>query len=880
MITSSDHRGDSTAAADPDSKLGALIDELADRLQAGQAVDLEACVREYPEHESQLRSLFPALEMMAALGRSADQNNHAPPPGNDPRLGSGVLGDYRIVREVGRGGMGVVFEAMQVSLGRRVALKILPLAAAVDPRHLQRFQLEAQAAAHLHHPHIVPIHAVGCDRGVHYYAMQFIQGRSMADLVRQERREGTGDKAEAARTSREPSPGRPVAADPTCLPLPLGEDIPDDGRDPEGDTRKSTSRTPPPPSALSRREKQADGEILQESREAHARFAARLGIQAAEALEHAHSLGVLHRDIKPANLLIEATGHLWVADFGLARFGADSDLTRTGDLLGTLRYMSPEQVMARRVVVDHRTDIYSLGATLYEILARRPAFDGHDRQELLRRIAHEEPTPPRQLDPSIPRDLETIVLKAMAKEPEGRYATAQELADDLRRYLLDEPIQARRPRPAERIAKWSRKHRVALASAAAGLMVALAIGSALLWYQQRQTALEQERTLRAYDQNRKILDLVFSRQEKVNMEAMSLISRANNQGLGDDGAYVEMVRKFYQDMIDQAGNDPDMAELKARSYHRVGFCRMALRDINGAAQAYEQSVRMFEKLLARSSKNPTLCWLLASVLNDRGMLLRYLGRPAESEYDYRKATALRRSTTTQFSPDADALSTMAWAHLELAGHLAEDGRDAAAEAARLELIEIFRAIEPTLPRKPGDRRAYASTMVRFGSEWLEKTPHRRNAEVMFDLAQILEPGEPATLNDVAWAWAHREGSPRSDLARALQLASRAVHADPNAGDFRNTLGVVRYRIGILHDAIEAIEESMRLRSGGDAQDWYFLAMAHQRLGNPEKARRWFEKAKTWTQENAPDNEELKRFRTEAEALLGPWPGGPRPTPLP
>ena len=339
--------------------------------------------------------------------------------------------------------MGVVFEAVQVSLGRRVALKILPLAAAIDPRHLQRFQLEAQAAAHLHHPHIVPIHAVGCDRGVHYYAMQFVEGRSLADLVRETRREAGRAAGRRLRAGRRP-------------PARAGRRTP---------SRRRPSSTPPP-----RPSREPSGSARSSRDLAPARSAARLGIQAAEALEHAHALGVLHRDIKPANLLVEPSGHLWVADFGLARFGADSDLTRTGDLLGTLRYMSPEQAMARRVVVDHRTDIYSLGATLYELLTARPAFDGHDRQELLRRIADEDPTPPRQLDPAIPRDLETIVLKAMAKEPEGRYATAQELADDLRRFLADEPIRARRPGPAERLAKWARRHRVALASATAALV--------------------------------------------------------------------------------------------------------------------------------------------------------------------------------------------------------------------------------------------------------------------------------------------------------------------------------------------------------------------------------------------------------------------------
>ena len=159
----------------------------------------------------------------------------------------------------------------------------------------------------------------------------------------------------------------------------------------------------------------------------------------------------MHRDIKPANLLLDVQGNLWITDFGLARLQDDAGLTITGDLLGTLRYMSPEQALAKRGYLDHRTDIYSLGATLYELVTLRPAIDGQDRQEVLRKIAQDEPTPPRRLNPAIPRELETILLKAMNKEPESRYATAQELADDLRRFLEHKPIKAKRPNVWERV---------------------------------------------------------------------------------------------------------------------------------------------------------------------------------------------------------------------------------------------------------------------------------------------------------------------------------------------------------------------------------------------------------------------------------------------
>ncbi|HUG69324.1 MAG TPA: serine/threonine-protein kinase [Pirellulaceae bacterium] len=207
-------------------------------------------------------------------------------------------------------------------------------------------------------------------------------------------------------------------------------------------------------------------------------------------MEHAHAVGVVHRDVKPGNLLIDRQGRAWVADFGLAQFDADAGLTLTGDVLGTLRYMSPEQARGARPLVDHRTDIYSLGATLYELLTLRPPFDETDRQKLLRQVLDDEPPPPRQLRPETPKDLETIVLKAMSKSPHDRYATAQELADDLRRFLDHTPIRACRPKFLERLRKWSRRHArglLAAFSVLAVLAVGLAAATALILREQGRT---------------------------------------------------------------------------------------------------------------------------------------------------------------------------------------------------------------------------------------------------------------------------------------------------------------------------------------------------------------------------------------------------------
>ena len=400
------------------------------------------------------------------------------------------LGDFRIIRTIGRGGMGIVFEAEQVSLRRRVALKVLPFAAALDPHALRRFQIEAQAAAQMHHTNIVPVFSVGCERGVHYYAMQYIEGRTLADLIRDLRRlAGLEDLApvqptvagvslaqEFASGRLDPAPrtaeAEPADGQPAGIPsFRLHREAVPEGRVRERSSNKATTRSP-----------------------AYFRTVADLGLQAALALDHAHRLGTIHRDIKPANLLVDVRANLWITDFGLARMQVDGGLTMTGDVVGTLRYMSPEQSAARRGIVDQRTDVYSLGATLYELLTLHPAHDGRDRAEMLHRMVFGEPTAPRAHNRAIPRDLETIVLKAMAREAEARYATAQDLANDLRRFLEQRTILARRTNLWKRAEKWARRHRPLVASSIA--IVAVAVTAAAIIAAQARRNLRLDRVTR------------------------------------------------------------------------------------------------------------------------------------------------------------------------------------------------------------------------------------------------------------------------------------------------------------------------------------------------------------------------------------------------
>src|SRR3954453_10210659 len=443
-----------------DGELEAIVEGTIERAKKGQSVDIEQLAMLHPNFAEQLRTLLPTIEMLMRFGDASSQSGRRGGRKGVAAVGLGreeLLGDFRLLREIGRGGMGVVYEAEQLSMGGRVALKILPFVAIAEDKALQRFRNEVRAAAALDHAHIVSVYSVGEERGVHYYAMQLVRGQSLAELIRQLR---TGKREQESASSGFSTVGLP----------------------PENKSSSADEST--------RRERAHVGTVVDSRQPAEMfRIVARLGIQAAEALQHAHDQGVLHRDIKPGNLMLDAEGRLYVTDFGLARIGGGAGVTMTGDLVGTLRYMAPEQALVTRAVVDHRADVYSLGATLYELLTLEPAFDGSDRAQLLRQIAEEEPRPPRKLDRRIPSELETVTLKAMAKVPEERYQTAQQLADDLRAFLDDRPLKAKPPSLVGRAAKWSRRHRGLLAATAAILLVltiaSLVSNARLLWEQQR-----------------------------------------------------------------------------------------------------------------------------------------------------------------------------------------------------------------------------------------------------------------------------------------------------------------------------------------------------------------------------------------------------------
>jgi eukaryotic-like serine/threonine-protein kinase len=438
------------AARDPVEE---LAEAFLERYRRGERPAVGEFVAQAPEHADEIRDLFPALVLMEQADPAADS---VPTPTGHPER----IGDYRLIREVGRGGMGVVYEAEQEALGRHVALKVLPIPATGDVRALARFRREARSAARLHHTNIVPVFDVGERAGVHYYAMQFITGQGLDEVIAELRR------------LRRPPDAPSVSAQSLAEDLVSGQfraAIPDTGTQADTGVAALTDRS----------------DLSTKSDFHFYRSAARIGLQVAEALAYAHGQRVLHRDIKPSNLLLDARGCAWVTDFGLAKEEGDT-LTGTGDVVGTLRYLAPERLNG---LSDARSDVYSLGLTLYELLVLRPAFTESDRVRLVQRISRHDPVPPRKLDPHLPRDLETIVLTAIAKEPGRRYATAGAMAEDLRRFLADRPVRARRASRLEYGWRWCRRNPgwAATMGTVLGLLLVIAVGGTLLSLTLRRT---------------------------------------------------------------------------------------------------------------------------------------------------------------------------------------------------------------------------------------------------------------------------------------------------------------------------------------------------------------------------------------------------------
>ncbi len=528
-----------------------LAEEFAVGCRNGESHSISEYEKRYPEHAEKIRKLLPTVALLEQLKRTAQRER-----GDDAQAESQPerLGEFHVLRELGRGGMGVVYEAVQESLGRHVALKVV-YHVHVNAKRLQRFQREAQAVARLHHTNIVPIFGVGDHEGLPYYVMQHIKGTGLDDLVATWRNEGARQDA------------------------------------------------------------------------AQWRFVARVGVQAALALDYAHAQGVLHRDIKPSNFLVDEQQTIWITDFGLAKLTGEDDLTASGDIVGTLRYLAPEALEGE---TDPRSDVYSLGLLLYELLTLKSPFGELSPSELLRHVIEEKPIRPRKLDPAIPRDLETIVLKATAREPVGRYKTAGAFAEDLNRFLEDRPILARRANPVERLWRFARRNRLASAMTVLA-MAAVLLATVVGWVGYAITA----RALTRADQNVALSLEVFGELfdhlatddpistpplgEMTGRGALEPGPRGRGPRSGgppgppsppgrgnpeEDTALLQSILTFYDRFAHQNATNPRLEGEAAWAYRKVGALYDRLGKSADAEEAYARAIAIFEQLAARYPENP------------------------------------------------------------------------------------------------------------------------------------------------------------------------------------------------------------------------------------------------------------------------------------
>ncbi|MGF1580592.1 MAG: protein kinase [Gemmataceae bacterium] len=680
-----------------------LAGEFTHRLRQGKNPSIAEYQRQHPELAAQIGELFPTIAMLEEMKRKKEQ----PAQPEIPLLGSARperLGDLQILREIGRGGMGIVYEAKQLSLGRHVAVKVLPPQTVKDTQHLRRFQQEARTVATLHHNNIVPVFGVGEHQGTHYIVMQLIRGVGLDEVFSELRKlsgksenHSTNSSVRGAFVSTIAQGLLEGSLDRNGLQLGQKNTTEQIGRrisrgvqtriigNPQQINRSDSQRTEPI-TAGSRRQATPPGDDQQtleviprgvgdlgvevdvvsaplrpqrslrdiQDRSCYWRNVARIGMQVAEALDYAHRHQVLHRDIKPGNLLIDGKGEVWVADFGVAKSLTADDLSQTGEVVGTLRYMSPEQLNGK---VQSKSDVYSLGVTLYELLTLENAYEGQNQSDLVQRILTNDLPPPRQRDRAIPRDLETIVLKACAREPSQRYDTAGDLAADLKRYLEDRPILARRITVLESALRWTRRNPVVagLTGMIFVLLTVIAVVSSIA-YAQTTNALEKEReerfktekvlriALEAFDevyQRSTPRDLMDGPQFTVTGVDGQLVSVGSQPVPSEQSAaLLEELLKFYDELAIIQTNNVVLREHSARASFRIGHIYRSLGQSEKALLAYATALSKYDKLSSGLWATGNYAKTMIRLFAARATVYQSRGEKAEAATEFQSALTL------------------------------------------------------------------------------------------------------------------------------------------------------------------------------------------------------------------------------------------------
>lgn len=765
----------SPAPEGSEDRLAHIMDQYLVSLEHGAPLDLHQMIEAHPDLSDEIRSITASLDLLHDATRKMRPRAKQP---NQVREISKRLGDFEIGREVGRGGMGVVYAARQISLQRQVALKVLPFAAMWDSKQIARFRNEALAAAQLHHPNIVPVFAVGQERGVHFYAMQFIDGQSFDQVLRQLQRESE----------------QPDAA--TIQPQALAS------------TQRVTN-TPTVHSAARDLSTQHTGDPI-----AYCRAIAEFGRQAASALHHAHEYGVLHRDIKPSNLMVDGNAKLWITDFGLARIQSNPSVTMTGDMVGTLRYMSPEQAAGQHALVDTRTDIYGLGATLYELLTLRHAFPGDDRHAVLRDIEAKEPVSPRSLNPAIPVDLETIVLQAMAKSRDSRYATAQELADDLGRFLDGKPTLARRPTLLDRTSKWIKRHRSFVTMAALFLAIAT-VGSMVAAI---KIAREQQRTaaaLAAAEDNLKRAEEHFAQARGVVDRFGIQLADQLQETPGTERLRQQLLLEtlnYYREFAAHIDGQLDVRDQLAMTHLKTGVVTAKLGANRKALAEYQAAQQLMQQLLDQEPGNDFIRSQLALSRNNVALLHAANGNREVALKEFDLAIDAQQQLITDAPDSIEYTSQLAESHLNVGTLLGQMGKPKQATGAFNAAIRLLTSVQQAAPRNVEHARSLAMTYNNLGhlQRAHDASLAEQSASTAVDLLERVCQTPAATtecLADLAVCYGNlaaiQSSADRAPLAirsydRAVDIRESLVRKAPAVVRYRSELAGCLNNLALLH----------------------------------------------------------------------------------